>query len=59
IGAKPPYRIPHWLGELLVGKAGVAMMTQVRGGSNAKARRELGWVPVYSSWRVGFVDGLE
>jgi nucleoside-diphosphate-sugar epimerase len=59
IGAKPPYRIPHWLGELLVGKAGVAMMTQVRGGSNAKARRELGWAPVYSSWRVGFVDGLE
>jgi nucleoside-diphosphate-sugar epimerase len=59
IGAKPPYRIPHWLGELLVGKAGVAMMTQVRGGSNAKAKRELGWKAVYASWRVGFVDGLE
>lgn len=59
IGAKPPYRIPHWLGELLVGKAGVMMMTQIRGCSNAKAKRELNWTPVYSSWRVGFVDGLE
>jgi len=59
IGAKPPYRIPHWLGELLVGKAGVAMMTQIRGCSNAKAKQELNWKPVYSSWRVGFVDGLE
>src|SRR4051812_699586 len=59
IGAKPPYRIPHWLGELLVGKAGVMMMTQIRGCSNEKAKRELGWKPVYSSWRVGFVDGLE
>lgn len=59
IGAKPPYKIPHWLGELLVGKAGVMMMTQIRGCSNAKAKKELGWKPVYSSWRVGFVDGLE
>ena len=59
IGAKPPYRIPHWLGELLVGKAGVAMMTQIRGCSNGKAKQELNWKPVYSSWRVGFVDGLE
>lgn len=59
IGAKPPYKIPHWLGELLVGKAGVMMMTQIRGCSNEKAKRELGWKPVYSSWRVGFVDGLE
>lgn len=59
IGAKPPYKIPHWLGELLVGKAGVAMMTQIRGCSNAKAKQELNWKPVYSSWRVGFVDGLE
>jgi nucleoside-diphosphate-sugar epimerase len=59
IGAKPPYKIPHWLGELLIGKAGVAMMTQIRGCSNAKAKQELNWKPVYSSWRVGFVDGLE
>jgi nucleoside-diphosphate-sugar epimerase len=59
IGAKPPYRIPHWLGELIVGKEGVSMMTQIRGASNAKAKRELSWTPIYPSWRVGFVDALE
>ncbi|HKN58515.1 MAG TPA: NAD(P)-dependent oxidoreductase, partial [Gemmatimonadaceae bacterium] len=58
IGAKPPYRIPHWLGELIIGKAGVSIMTQVRGCSNAKAKNELNWTPIYPSWRVGFVDAL-
>ena len=59
IGAKPPFRIPHWLGELTIGKAGVSMMTQIRGCSNAKAKRELGWTPIYPSWKIGFADGLE
>jgi nucleoside-diphosphate-sugar epimerase len=59
IDAKPPYKIPHWLGELVIGKAGVAIMTQIRGCSNAKAKRELNWTPIYPSWRIGFVDGLE
>jgi 2-alkyl-3-oxoalkanoate reductase len=59
VEAKPPYRIPHWLGELTIGKAGVSMMTQIRGCSNAKAKRELNWTPIYPSWRIGFVDGLE
>jgi nucleoside-diphosphate-sugar epimerase len=59
IGAKPPYRIPYWLGELMIGKAGVSMMTQIRGCSNAKAKRELNWAPVYPTWRIGFADGLE
>jgi nucleoside-diphosphate-sugar epimerase len=59
IGAKPPHRLPHWLGELIIGKAGVSMMTQLRGCSNAKAKRELNWTLVYPSWRVGFVDALE
>jgi nucleoside-diphosphate-sugar epimerase len=59
VGAKPPRRIPHWLGELLIGKAGVTMMTQIRGCSNAKAKRELHWTPIYPSWRIGFADGLE
>jgi len=58
IGARPPYRIPHWLGELIIGKAGVSIMTQVRGCSNAKAKNELNWTPIYPSWRVGFVDAL-
>ncbi|HJP86409.1 MAG TPA: NAD(P)-dependent oxidoreductase [Gemmatimonadaceae bacterium] len=59
IGAKPPYKIPYWLGELTIGKAGVSIMTQIRGCSNAKAKRELNWTPVYPSWRIGFADGLE
>jgi len=58
VGAKPPRKLPHWLGELLIGKEGVSMMTQVRGGSNAKAKRELEWTPQYASWRRGFMEGL-
>jgi nucleoside-diphosphate-sugar epimerase len=59
VEGKPPYRIPHWLGELTIGKAGVSIMTQIRGCSNAKAKRELNWAPIYPSWRIGFLDGLE
>ena len=53
IGAKPPWRIPLWLARLL-GEHMVVMMDEVRGASNAKARRELGWEPVHRSWRDGF-----
>lgn len=58
IGARPPYRIPVWLGRLAAGEVGVRMMTQQRGSSNAKAKRLLGWQPAYSSWRDGFRRGL-
>ena len=58
LGAKPPRRVPVWLGRLAAGDVGVSMMTQIRGTSNAKAKRELGWQPRYQSWRVGFRDGL-
>jgi nucleoside-diphosphate-sugar epimerase len=58
VGAKPPYRVPVWLGKLAVGEGGVSMMTQIRGGVNAKAKRELGWEPIYPTWRLGFVEGL-
>jgi hypothetical protein len=34
------------------------MMTEVRGASNEKAKRELGWQLRYPSWRQGFVQGL-
>jgi hypothetical protein len=54
IGAKPPRHLPMWLGRLAIGDAGVAMMTTVRGSSNAKAKRALGWKPVYPNWRDGF-----
>jgi nucleoside-diphosphate-sugar epimerase len=58
LGAKPPRRIPVWLGRLVAGEAIVLMMTETRGSSNAKAKRELGWQPRYASWRDGFRRGL-
>ena len=54
VGAKPPRRVPVWLGRLAAGEVGVSMMTQIRGSSNAKARRELRWQPAWRSWREGF-----
>jgi nucleoside-diphosphate-sugar epimerase len=54
LGVKPPMRAPAWLGRLLAGQVVVSLMTQTRGAANAKARRELGWAPTYSSWRDGF-----
>ena len=51
---KPPMRAPAWLGRLLGGEMTVSMMTEVRGASNEKAKRELGWTPAYPSWRDGF-----
>jgi nucleoside-diphosphate-sugar epimerase len=58
LGAKPPRRVPRWLGRLLAGEAATAMMTEARGASNEKAKRELGWQPRYASWRQGFAQGL-
>ena len=55
IGVKPPRRVPAWLGRLLAGEQAVSMMTEVRGASNAKAKRELGWELLYPSWRQGFL----
>lgn len=58
LGAKPPFHIPIWLGRLIIGDVGVSMMTRICGASNAKARREMGWTPGYSTWREGFRSGL-
>jgi nucleoside-diphosphate-sugar epimerase len=57
-GAKPPRRLPAWLARLLAGEMVVGMMTQGRGFSNAKAKRELGWELRYPSWRQGFKEEL-
>ena len=54
VGAKPPLRVPAWLGRLLAGEFAVGQMTSSRGSSNEKARKELGWEPRYASWREGF-----
>jgi 2-alkyl-3-oxoalkanoate reductase len=58
IGARPPLRVPAWVARLAGGAHGVVLMTEARGASNAKARRELGWRPAWPSWRQGFRDGL-
>jgi 2-alkyl-3-oxoalkanoate reductase len=58
LDAKPPRRIPRWLGRLAAGEAATLMMTEVRGASNEKAKRELGWQLRYPSWRQGFAQGL-
>src|ERR687893_604616 len=54
LGAKKPVRVPRFIGRLFAGEAGVVMMNEVRGASNAKAKRELGWHPAHPSWRQGF-----
>jgi len=57
-GAKRPMRVPAWLARLLAGEVAVIMMTEGRGFSNAKAKRELGWQLRYPSWRQGFREEL-
>jgi nucleoside-diphosphate-sugar epimerase len=54
IGAKQPRHVPAWVGRLVGGEPTVVLMTEIRGASNAKAKRALGWRPAYASWRQGF-----
>ena len=56
LGAKKPVRVPRFVGRLFAGQAGVVMMTELRGASNAKAKRELAWRPTHPSWREGFAE---
>ena len=57
LGAKAPRRVPEWVARLAAG-ANVMAVTRARGISNAKAKRELGWTPVWGSWREGFRRAL-
>jgi nucleoside-diphosphate-sugar epimerase len=54
LGGKKPMRVPRFVVRLLAGEEAVMMMTSMRGASNAKAKRELGWRLAYPSWRQGF-----
>jgi nucleoside-diphosphate-sugar epimerase len=56
VGGPPPPTITLWIGRLASGDYGVAMMTEIRGASNEKAKRELGWTLRYPSWRQGFAE---
>src|SRR5215470_5746846 len=56
LGAKQPVHVPRFIGRLFGGEVGVVMMTDSRGASNAKAKRELAWRPAHPSWRQGFAE---
>jgi nucleoside-diphosphate-sugar epimerase len=58
VASKPPRRVPAWVARLAIGEVGVSMMTEIRGASNAKAKRELAWEPRWKSWRDGFRHAL-
>ncbi|MDT4920727.1 MAG: hypothetical protein QOI15_1629 [Pseudonocardiales bacterium] len=54
LGAKPPRRLPRWVVRAVAGPVAASSLTEQRGASNAKAKRELGWTPRYPTWRDGF-----
>jgi nucleoside-diphosphate-sugar epimerase len=58
LGARKPMRVPRLVGRLAAGQAGVVLMTELRGASNAKAKRDLGWRPAHPSWRQGLRQDL-
>jgi 2-alkyl-3-oxoalkanoate reductase len=58
LGARPPRRVPTFLARLIAGPFATAFATELRGASNAKAKRDLGWEPSYPTWRQGFKEAL-
>jgi nucleoside-diphosphate-sugar epimerase len=58
VGAPKPWRAPTWVGRLAAGRIAVEMMSELRGASNTRIKRELGWQPKYASWREGFQTAL-
>ena len=58
VGAKPPRRIPGFVARVAIGEHGLGLMTEIRGASNAKAKRVFGWRPRYPTWRMGFREAL-
>jgi len=58
LAAPPPRHVPRFLARLAVGEPGIVLMTEVRGASNTKAKRELSWHPHWSSWRDGFLEEI-
>ena len=52
--AQPPRHVAPWMARLLIGEHVVAVMNEIRGVSNAKIKRELGWTPHWPTWRDGF-----
>jgi 2-alkyl-3-oxoalkanoate reductase len=57
-GGKRPLRVPLWVARLVGGRQAADFASELRGASNEKAKRELGWRPAHPSWRTGFADSL-
>jgi 2-alkyl-3-oxoalkanoate reductase len=58
LGAKPPLRVPLFIARIVAGPLVPMFAEELRGASNAKAKRELGWTPAHPSWRQGFAESL-
>jgi nucleoside-diphosphate-sugar epimerase len=58
VDAPPPRHVPKFLARFAIGESGIVLMTDVRGASNAKAKRVLGWQPHWASWREGFFEEI-
>jgi 2-alkyl-3-oxoalkanoate reductase len=58
LGAKRPPRVPAFLARVIAGDALVTWMLGLRGASNEKIKREIGWRPRYESWRRGFFEDV-
>jgi len=57
-GAKKPLRVPVWLARFVGGREVPTFALELRGASNEKAKRELGWQPAHPTWRTGFAESL-
>jgi nucleoside-diphosphate-sugar epimerase len=55
LGAPEPWSVPAWLVRLAAGDFAARLLTEGRGASNAKAKRELSWFPSHPTWRGGFL----
>ena len=58
LGAKRPRRVPTLLVRMVAGRYAAFLATEMRGSSNEKAKRELGFEPRWPSWRQGFAEAL-
>jgi 2-alkyl-3-oxoalkanoate reductase len=58
VNAKPPLRLPAFLARLILPEHLFVMLTDIRGGSNARFKRTFAWQPAWPTWREGFQRGL-
>lgn len=59
LNAPKPKGVPTMMAKMFAGDWGVAFMSKLRGADNTRAKRTLGWQPLYASWRAGFAEELK